>query len=46
MLKSPINGERGIFLEALEQPSTEARVALIEHATAGDPKSRNLDRSI
>lgn len=32
--------ERDIFLEALEQPSPEARVAFIARATAGDPKVR------
>jgi serine/threonine protein kinase len=37
---SHINREREIFLEALEQPSTEARAAFIERATAGDPKLR------
>ena len=30
--------EREIFLEALEQPSMEARTAFVERATAGDPK--------
>ncbi len=30
--------ERDIFMEALEQPSPEARAAFIERATAGDPK--------
>ena len=30
--------EREIFLEALEQPSAEARAAFVERATAGDPK--------
>src|SRR6476620_6560329 len=30
--------ERDIFLEALEQPSPEARAAFIDRATAGDPK--------
>ncbi len=30
--------ERDIFLEALEQPSPEARAAFIERATVGDPK--------
>ncbi len=33
-----VSRERDIFLEALEQPSTEARAAFIERATAGDPK--------
>ena len=37
---SHINREREIFLEALEQPSPEARAAFIEHAAAGDPKLR------
>jgi eukaryotic-like serine/threonine-protein kinase len=37
---SHINREREIFLEALDQPSTEARAAFIERATAGDPKLR------
>ncbi len=32
--------EREIFLEALEQPSTEARAAFVERATADDPKLR------
>ena len=35
-----INREREIFLEALEQPSTEGRVAFIQRATAGDPELR------
>ncbi len=30
--------EHEIFLEALEQPSREARTAFIERATTGDPK--------
>jgi serine/threonine protein kinase/WD40 repeat protein len=32
--------ERDIFLEALEQPSSEARAAFIERATVGDPNLR------
>ncbi len=32
--------EHEIFLEALEQPSAEARAAFVERATAGDPKLR------
>ena len=32
--------ERDIFLEALEQPSMEARAAFVERTTAGDPKLR------
>ncbi|HOW66476.1 MAG TPA: protein kinase [Candidatus Paceibacterota bacterium] len=35
-----MNREREIFLEALEQPSKEARAAFIERVTAGDPKLR------
>jgi len=35
-----MTGEREIFLEALEQPSAEARAIFIERATAGDPRLR------
>jgi len=35
-----MNREREIFLEALEQPTQEARAAFIEQATAGDAKLR------
>src|SRR5881409_2448841 len=35
-----MNREREIFLEALEQPTNEARAAFIQHATAGDEKLR------
>ena len=35
-----MNSEREIFLEALEQPTPEARAAFIERATVGDPKLR------
>lgn len=35
---SHINREREIFLEALEQPSKEARAAFIDRATVGEPK--------
>ncbi len=31
-------GEREIFLEALEQPTAEARAAFVERATAGNPE--------
>lgn len=33
--------EQEIFLEALEQPSLEARAAFVRRATAGDPKLRD-----
>ena len=36
-----MNREREIFLEALEQPTQEARAAFIEQATAGDAKLRD-----
>jgi hypothetical protein len=32
--------EHEIFLEALEQPSNEARAAFVERVTVGDPKLR------
>jgi len=35
-----MNREREIFLEALEQPSKEARAAFLERATAGDSELR------
>ena len=35
-----MNREREIFLEALEQPSPEARAAFVERATAGDSELR------
>ena len=35
---SQMTREREIVLEALEQPSMEARTAFVERATAGDPK--------
>ena len=38
--RNQMNREREIFLEALEQPSTEARAAFIERATAGDPEAK------
>ena len=37
---SQMNREREIFLEALEQPSKEARAAFLERATAGDSELR------
>jgi len=35
-----MTSEREIFLEALEQPTAEARRIFVERATAGDPKLR------
>ena len=39
-----MNREREIFLEALEQPTQEARAAFIEQATAGDVDRRHTFR--
>jgi hypothetical protein len=34
--------EREIFLQALEQPSLQARTTFVERATAGDPKLKEI----
>jgi len=41
-----MNREREIFLEALEQPTQEARAAFIEQATAGDAKLREAVKAL
>ncbi len=38
--------EREIFLEALEQPSNEARAAFVERVTAGDPELKEAVESL
>ena len=38
--------EREIFLQALEQPSVEARTAFVGSATAGDPKLKEAVESL
>jgi len=41
-----MNREREIFLEALEQPSKEARAAFVERATAGDPELKEAVQAL
>ncbi|MGA2656498.1 MAG: protein kinase [Verrucomicrobiota bacterium] len=41
-----MNREREIFLEALEQPSKEARAAFVERATAGDSELREAVKAL